>query len=356
MLSLFFVGCPRPLSQTSPPEPASRHSIALVSVLAGSGQKGWRDGTREKALFSRPTGIVLDRAGNLFIADHNNHAIRKIDRFGLVTTIAGRGTPGFADGIGRAAMFHGPDTVTVDGLGNLYVADADNFRIRKITPDGVVTTVAGSGTAGDTEGRGTRAQFVYPTGVAVDREGIIYVADRGAHRIKIVTPGGDVRVLAGSGKPGFRDGPGYLAQFHDPITLVVDDFGQVYVADSGSHTIRRIDRKGFVTTVAGSGISGYQDGIGKKVQFHWPTGLAIDRRGDLYVSDSENHRIRKIVLPQGRTTTLAGRGNPGYVDGLSFRAVFHFPTGIAVDALGNVFVADSANNVIRHISSHLLRS
>lgn len=327
----------------------------IVSILAGSGQRGLQDGPASLARFAWPTGIAVNRRGDRFVADYDNHVIRKIDRFGWVTTFAGQGVPGFADGKGRGALFHGPDTLAMDGDDNLYVADADNFRIRKITPDGVVSTVAGSGRQGNKEGAAEEAEFVYPTGVAVAPDGSLYVADRGAHRIKRVTPTGIVMIVAGTGEPGYHDSLAYFSKFNQPMTVAADNGGNVYVADAGSHTIRRIGSDGHVMTVAGSGEPGDRDGLREEAQFYWPTGVSVDIEGNLIVSDSKNHRIRKILLPQGRVSTLAGSGQPGDIDGMGLSAGFDFPTGIGIDTAGNIYIADSANHRIRAIHPGILR-
>lgn len=327
----------------------------IVSIVAGSGQRGLQDGPASLARFAWPTGIAVNRRGDRFVADYDNHVIRKIDRFGWVTTFAGQGVPGFADGRGREALFHGPDTLAIDGDDNLYVADADNFRIRKITPDGVVSTVAGSGRQGNKEGAAEEAEFVYPTGVAVAPDGSLYVADRGAHRIKRVTPTGIVMIVAGTGEPGYHDSLAYFAKFNQPMMVAADNGGNVYVADAGSHTIRRIGSDGNVMTVAGSGEPGDRDGLRGEAQFQWPTGVSVDIEGNLIVSDSKNHRIRKILLPQGRVSTLAGSGRPGDIDGMGLSAGFDFPTGIGIDPAGNIYIADSANHRIRAIHPGILQ-
>lgn len=327
----------------------------IVSMVAGSGQRGLQDGPPMVARFDWPTGVAVNKKGEQFIADYDNHVIRKIDRFGWVTTFAGRGIPGFADGEGREALFHGPDTIAIDREDNLYVADADNFRIRKVTPQGGVSTVAGSGRQGNKEGPALESEFVYPTGVAVAPDGSLYVADRGAHRIKRVTPAGIVMIVAGTGEPGTHDSLSYFSKFNHPMAVAVDDVENIYVADAGSHTIRRIDREGIVITVAGSGEAGYRDGLRAEAQFSWPTGVAVDPEGNLIVADSKNHRIRKILLPQGRVGTLAGNGRPGFIDGTGSSAEFDFPTGITVDSAGNIYIADSANHRIRAIRPGILR-
>jgi len=282
----------------------------VVSILAGSGFEGWIDGSPRTARFSRPSGVAVDGEGDIVVADFSNHVIRRVLRVGWVSTFAGNGTEGFADGIGKSAQFYGPNAVALGPSGELYVSDAHNFRIRRITPDGRVSTVAGSGVQADGEGPALRVGLVYPTGIVVEKDGSIDVADRGAHRIKRITADGTLMVLAGTGKPGYQDGPTYTAEFNDPMALTIDDVGNLYVADGGSHVIRRIDRAGMVTTTAGSGVAGDRDGTGREAQFLWPAGLAWDGRENLYVSEGRTRRIRKIKLPEGRVTSVADWGGP----------------------------------------------
>ncbi len=327
----------------------------IVSTLAGSGQPGNENGSGRTARFNRPVGVAVNRMGELFISDRENHLIRKIDRFGWVTTFAGGGSPGFSEGRGKKAFFHDPEMITVDPRGNLYVADAGNFRIRKITPDGTVSTVAGSGRPGNKEGPALEAEFVQPTGVAVAPDGSLYIADKGAHRIKRLTPHGIVMIVAGSGEPGYRDGLGYFAQFQEPVAVAVDDVGNLYISDTGSHTVRRIDRDGIVMTVAGSGQPGDKDGLRSETAFSHPSGIGIDPEGNLILSDSQNHRIRKITLPAGRVTTVAGNSQPGGLDGIGPSSGFNLPNGIAIDPKGEIYVADSANHRIRIIQPEVTR-
>ena len=204
--------------------------IVTVSTLAGS-TYGYTDGTGTSAQFNNPIGVAVDGAGNVYVADRYNHRIRKITTSGVVSTLAGSGTSGYADGTGTSAQFSNPTGVAVDGAGNVYVADQVNHRIRKITTSGVVSTLAGSGTSGYTDGTGTSAQFNYPTGVAVDGAGNVYVADQGNHRIRKITTSGVVSTLAGSGTSGYTDGTGTSAKFSYPTGVAVDGAGNVYVAD-----------------------------------------------------------------------------------------------------------------------------
>ena len=234
----------------------------------------------------------------------------------------------------------------MDVLGNIYVADKNNHRIRQVSPNGVVRTSAGS-TEGYADGIGTNAQFSFPAGIAVDAWGNIYVADTGNHRIRKISPNGVSTTLAGSTE-GYADGIGTNARFNQPAGVAVDASGNVYVADKDNHCIRKISPDGEATILAGSTNSGYADGIGTNAQFSSPRGVAVDASGNVYVADTGNHRIRKIS-PNGVSTTLAG-STEGYADGIGTNAQFNNPAGVAVDASGNIYVADTGNNRIRKIT------
>jgi sugar lactone lactonase YvrE len=262
--------------------------LSMVTTLAGS-TLGSADGAL--AQFNTPTGVAVDAAGNVYVADQGNHRIRKITPAGIVTTLAGS-TAGFADGTGTAAQFDSPDGVAVDTAGNVYVADLGNHRIRKITPASVVTTLAGSGAPGSADGTGAAAQFNFPAGVAVDSAGNVYVADTSNQVIRKITPAGVVTTLAGSGA-GSLNGTGAAAQFNLPRGVAVDAAGNLYVADQGNHLIRKISPAGVVDVVAGS-TAGIADGTGPAAQFNNPRGVAVDTAGNLYVADRNNHLIRKI--------------------------------------------------------------
>ena len=211
-----------------------------------------------------------------------------------VTTLAGSAIYGFADGTGTVAQFNSPQAVAVDSFGTVYVADQLNNRIRKITTAGVVTTLAGSGVAGFADGTGTAAQFNYPSDVAVDSSGTVYVGDTYNHRIRKITTAGVVTTLAGSGVFAYADGTGTAAQFYNPAGVAVDSSGTVYVADVSNNRIRKITPAGVVTTLAGSGARGYADGTGTAAQFYRPGGVAVDSSGTVYVGDTYNNRIRKV--------------------------------------------------------------
>jgi len=320
-----------------------------VTTLAGSAtESGSADGTGSAARFDSPEDVAVDNAGNVYVADTQNQAIRKITPGGAVTTWAGSpGNPGNADGLGGAARFNSPEGVAVDGAGNVYVADTLNHTIRKVTPGGEVATWAGSaGNAG-----GAALPFA-PAGMALDGAGNVYVADSGNHTIRKVTPGGVAATWAGSaGESGHADGAGSAARFDRPEGVAVDGAGHVYVADSGNQTIRRVTPGGVVATLAGSpGKHGSSDGLGTEARFNNPRGVVVDGAGNVYVSDSLNHSIRKIT-PRGEVTTLAGRARePGSADGPRSVARFGHPTGVAVDSGGNVYVADTYNHTIRKIT------
>jgi len=278
-----------------------------VTTLAGIGSPGYANGTGTAASFNYPTGVAVDGSGNLYVADQHNHLIRKITSAGVVTTLAGIGSQGYANGTGTAASFNYPWGVAVDGSGNLYVADQGNHLIRKITSAGVVTTLAGSGSSGSADGTGTAASFHDPTGVAVDGSGNLYVADKNNHLIRKITSAGVVTTFAGSGSSGSADGTGTAASFYRPDGVVVDGSGNVYVADRNNHLIRKITSAGVVTTLAGSGSAGSADGTGTAASFSYPSGVAVDGSGNVYVGDSDNHLIRKITttLPSGSATADA---------------------------------------------------
>jgi sugar lactone lactonase YvrE len=335
----------------------------VVTTLAGlAGSYGTNDGTGSAARFSNPSGVAVDSIGNVYVADTGNHTIRKVTPGGVVTTLAGlAGSNGSSDGTGSAARFNYPSGVAVDGAGNVYVADRDNETIRKVTPGGVVTTLAGNAAianqwgspiGGYADGTGSAARFYSPSGVAADFAGNVYVADTGSFTIRKVAPGGVVTTLAGlAGSQGSADGTGGAAQFNGPHGVAVDNATNLYVADTYNCTIRKVTASGVVTTLAGlAGSYGTNDGSGSAAQFNSPSGVAVDSAGNLYVADTGNHTIRKLT-PSGVVTTLAGlTGSYGTNDGTGCAARFNGPTGVAVDSAGNVYVADSANDTIRKVT------
>ena len=329
-------------------------SAGVVTTFAGTaGLTGTADGTGAAARFNYPPGVAVDSSGNVYVADYST--IRKITSGGVVTTLAGTAdSPGSTDGTGAAAQFNTPNGVAVDSAGNVYVADTDNSTIRKITSAGVVTTFAGTaGSTGSADGTGVAAQFNYPSDVAVDSAGNVYVADTNNSTIRKITSAGVVTTIAGTaGSTGSTDGTGAAAQFNTPNGVAVDSAGNVYVADTNNSTIRKITSGGVVTTIAGTaGSTGSTNGTGAAARFNYPSGIAVDSAGNVYVADRSNSTIRKITSG-GVVTTLAGTaGSTGSTNGTGAAARFNHPFGVAVDSAGNVYVADTQNSTIRKITS-----
>lgn len=320
----------------------------IIDTAVVSNNAGSTNGTGTAASFNRPFGIAIDAAGNLYVADEGNDLVRKISTGAVVTTLAGMaGVPGAINGMDTLASFNKPFGVAVDGSGNVYVADAGNNIIRAITPAGLVSTFAGTGKPGGANGTDT-ASFNNPLSVAVDGSGNLYVADYGNDLIRKISPAGVVSTLAGSGAAGSDNGSGTAATFNLPESVAVDASGNVYVADNGNNLIRKITPDGTVSTLAGSGLAGSANGTGAAASFNSPFGIAVDATGNVYVADSGNNLIRKIS-PAGVVSTFAGNGAKGAVNGSA--ASFNTPSGVAVDAQGNVYVADENNNLIREITS-----
>jgi len=328
----------------------------VVTTFAGSaatdgGGIGSSDGTGRTARFNYPNGVAVTGT-TLYVADTYNSTIRKVTSAGVVTTFAGTaGVPGSTDGTGNAAQLDHPFGVAADKAGNVYVADTLNSTIRKITSAGVVTTLAGTpGVIGSADGSGSAAQFFYAFAVAVDGAGNVYVGDTNNYTVRKITPAGVVTTLAGlAGKHDYADGTGSDAGFGNLFGIAADSAGNVYVADNTYSTIRKITPAGVVTTLAGTpGISGSVDGTGSVARFNCPRGIAIDSAKNLYVSDQNNQTIRKIT-PAGVVTTLGGvAGSYGIADGTGPSARFINPAGIAVANSGILYVADSYNHEIRN--------
>lgn len=285
----------------------------VVTPVAGQGTALYANGTGAAAGFSDPHGMVCDGAGNIYVADRGNYCIRKVTPAGVVTTIAGNpGVQGFTNSTGAGATFNHPSGICRNSAGTFYIADAFNHCVRKMTSAYVVTTFAGSGTYGSVDGTGTAARFYQPHDIACDANDNLFVSDTLNNRIRKITPAGVVTTLAGSGTAAFADGVGTAASFNRPYGICVDGNGNVYVADSLNNRIRRITPGGVVTTVAGStagNVNGtqtaYLDGSGTVARLSGPRGLAIDASGTLYVGDLNNFLVRKIV-PSSPTTKVGG--------------------------------------------------
>jgi len=326
---------------------------AKVELFAGSALHGVQDGPRLAAGFYGPYGLAFGPDGTMFVADSGNNTIRAITPAGVVSTLAGDSSllnGGHDDGTGAAASFKNPRGLAVDSNGTIYVADYENHMIRKVTPQGVVSVFAGSTVGGTLDGTGTAAQFQYPWGIVVDASGNLFVADQGNHLIRKITPAGVVSTFAGTGTPGFVNANGTGAQFHYPTGLAIDAAGNLYVGDQNNNVVRMVTPAGDVSTFAGSGNPASVDGTATAASFNLPIGVATDEGGNVYVTELLSNSVRKIS-PAARVTTLAGGSASGaYVDGDGGNARFNEPMGVAVDRKGDVYIADRSNNMIRRIA------
>jgi sugar lactone lactonase YvrE len=270
---------------------------------------------------------------------------------GVVTTLAGQTVAGSLNATGTAASFSHPEGIAVDASGNVYISDTSNSEIRKISSGAVVSTFAGqAGSPGAANGTGTAASFNMPVGLGVDGSGNVYVADAGNDDIREISTGGVVITLAGTGSTGSTNATGTSASFDNPTGVAVDASGNVYVADQNNQLIRKITSGGVVSTFAGTvGVAGNANGTGTSASFNNPTGLAVDASGNVYVADQNNFEIRKITT-SGVVSVLAGSGSSGSVNATGTSASFNHPYDVTVDAQGNVYVADGSNDDIREIS------
>ena len=338
---LLYLGLLRNSPRTRPPD-----WPLLVTTLAGDGSLGFQDGAGAQARFADPFGITVDHEGNVYVADAgDNNLIRKITPAGLVTTLAG-GAEGFKDGAGRAASFNSPSALALDTDGNLYVADTGNNAIRKITPAGLVTTLAGDGTAGRVDGAARSARFNGPVGVAVDAQGNVYVADTYNDLIRQITTDGQVRTIAGGNAPGYADGAAGGARFDTPCALIATaTAGELLVADTGNNLVRRIKPGGEVTT-----LSINLSGAGQSGELSEPMGLAQGADGSLYVTENRGGRILQISPDGARARVQAGPLERGFSNGDGASARFNGPAGISVDRSGALYVADTANYMVRKLA------
>ena len=334
----------------------------VISTVAGTESAGYSGdgGAATLAELNWPHGIAVDAAGNFYIADTGNHCIRKVTSAGIITTVAGNGTEGFYGDGGPAtsAMLAYPFGVTVDAAGNLYIADSNNQRIRKVTSAGIIGTVAGSGIQGfgGDGGAATAAQLNNPYGIAVDVAGNLYIADTDNNSIRKVTAGGVISTVAGDSNSGFGGdgGAATSAQLFNPLAVAVDPAGNLYIADTENHRVRKVTAAGVISTVAGIGIHGFSGDGGAATAAHlsWPNGVTLDSAGNLYIADSENHRIR-MVTAGGIIITIAGNGHYGFSGdgGAATAAEFRLPSSVAVNNAGDLYIADTRNHRIRMVTA-----
>ena len=327
------------------PRPTRAGWRATVETLAGDGSPGMKDGAAARASFGEPFGVAVGRDGSIYVSDAGeSNRIRKITSEGLVSTLAG-GAEGDADGAGSAASFNTPSALAVDDEGNLYVADTGNNRVRKVTKEGVVTTLAGDGTAGFRDGPAREAQFDAPVGVAVDKEGRVFVADTYNDRIRVVTKEGEVKTVAGAGSPGYADGGALTALFDTPCGVAATLEGELFIADTGNDRLRKLTKDGQVITVALGAAQGETPEEASS-----PAGLALTHDGFLYFTELNRGRVRQLA-PDGTARVIAGRGT-GFAEGDGREAArFNQPAGVAVEPrTGVLLVADGANYLVRRVA------
>ena len=320
-----------------------------ISTIAGTNNIGFAgDGSAAaNAILHLPTGVALDSSGNVYFADSLNNRIRKIAGTTISTVAGNGGVSSSGDGFpASSAQLNTPLGVAVDAAGNLYIADSLNNAIRKVSASGVMSTFAGNsvpGSSGD-GGAPTAAQLNGPRGVAVDAAGNVYVADTLNHKVRIIA-GGVINTFAGSGTAGFSgDGAAAAsAALNAPFGVAVDGAGNVYIAEFGNNRVRKVDSKGIITTVAGTGVSAYggDGGPALSAQLNGPQGVAVDSAGNLYIADTENNRVRRVTAG-GAISTIAGNGLAGFAadGGLAANTQMGNPTGVAVDTFGNLYIAD----------------
>ena len=333
-----------------------------MTRFAGTGESGFSgdDGKATEARLKIPAGLTFDKKGNLYIADRNNHRIRKVDTRGIITTVAGNGTAGFSGDGGKAtqAQLSLPSGVVVDDKGNVYISDRSNDRVRVVDNKGIITTFAGNGVDGykGDLGPATQAQLSKPFGLALDKKGNLYIADRVSNRVRKVNPQGIITTVAGDGGFFFMgdNGPAYRASLAGPTGIVVDKNGILYIADRNNNRIRSVDTQGMIRTVAGTGQQDYngEAEMARDTNLYLPFGVTLDQDGKLLFIDRSHYRIRRINPRSGSIETVAGNGVKMFAGdgGPATGAKLSFPHGIAVDKKGNVIFSDKGHYRIRRIS------
>jgi sugar lactone lactonase YvrE len=330
----------------------------VIETIAGIGGPGFSGdgGPATQARFGTLSALAVDAAGNVYLSDITYHRVRRIDQDGIITTIAGTGAAGFNgdDRPATTAQLATPAGLAVDAVGRLYIADLGNHRIRRVDTNGTITTIAGTGTrdfSGD-GGPATAASFSYPSDVVFDGLGNIFITDVGNYRVRKIDPDSIVSTVAGNGQRAFSGdgGPAQDASFRETARLAVTATNDLLVVDRFSHRLRHIDQNNIINTLAGNGTYGYNgDHIpANQASLRFPQDVAIDQSGAVYITDSSNHRVRRIDA-DGTITTMAGNGVPAFAGdgGLADQASLNNPSSVAVDATGTIYIADSFNYRIR---------
>jgi len=350
---------------TFPSTNKSTTSNPIITTVAGNGwwTYGGDGGPAIQAQLNSPRGIAIDSSKNLYIVDTDNHRIRRVDKKGIITTLAGNGDYGYAgdNNLAIHAQLYNPSDIVFDKAGNLYIADTGNHCIRRVDKQGIITLVAGHPPVGGYLGDGgpaTQTNLNYPSGVAVDSMGNLYIADTFNHRIRKVDKDGMISTVAGSGSGGSYGGDGGYAteaRLNNPSGVTFDTSGNLYIADTGNQRIRKVDRYGIITTVAGNGTRGYSGDGGRatEAQLGYPAHFVVDAMGNLYIADEYNECIRKVDT-NGIITTIAGNGLRGYAgdNGLATQCQLNSPEGLARDALGHLYIADTRNSLIRKVDTN----
>jgi len=346
-------GCVNPVSN-------SQTVTLKIEPFAGVASQGYSgdSGPALQARLNYPTALAFDSARNLFIADWNNHAIRRVDPNGKIVTVAGKGTLGYSGdgGPATAAELNNPNSVAIDAYGNLFISDWGNNVVRKVDTNGIITTFAGTGLTGYSGdgGSATAAWFYYPLGLAVDSSGNVYISDSNNSVVRKVNTNGIISTYAGNHAPGYSGdgGPATSAQLSTPGGLIFDPVGNLLICDSNNGVIRKVDSQGKITTVVGNGISGFagDGGAAGSAELNAPGEMVLDALGNLFIADTGNQRIRR-VSPLGIVTTVAGNGTQGFSgdNDWATSAQLNTPTGVATDASGNLYIADQQNSAVRKV-------
>jgi len=334
-----------------------------ITTVAGNGNAGdsGDGGPATSAELNGPRGVTEDRFGNLYIAEYYGQRVRKVTPGGTITTLAGNGTAGYSGDGGPAASaeLNGPYRVTVDLAGNVYIPDSSNCRIRKVSPDGTITTIVGNGAQGNSGdgGPATSASLTYPEAVAFDSAGNYYVADEGANVVRKVDPSGTIATAAGTGVPGYTGdgGPAASATLDGPVGVQVDSTNALYISDQGNNVIRKVTN-GTIVTIAGTGTFGFagDGGPATGAEFYYPASIGLDAAGNLYIPDVDNNRIR-MLLTDGTIWTVAGDGSETYGGdgGPAVDAAINVPRSVSVAPNGNVYIGDFGNNRVRMLTQEL---